>query len=127
VGKMDIEHRKYQRFSVKNTFASLGSKFEIVGKVKDISIRGLALSYLSESINTASDRDFSQVYIFNSRNSFHLPKVPCKIVYDIQDSKAIKNNSVMGNRCGLHFGRPSKIQSELLELFIENYTTGLLS
>lgn len=124
---MDIEHRKYQRFSVKNTFASLGSKFEIVGKVKDISIRGLALSYLSESINTASDRDFSQVYIFNSRNSFHLPKVPCKIVYDIQDSKAIKNNSVMGNRCGLHFGRPSKIQSELLELFIENYTTGLLS
>ena len=60
---MAIEHRKYQRFYVKNTFAALGSKFEIVGKVKDISIKGLALSYLCESIKTASDRDFSQVYI----------------------------------------------------------------
>ena len=124
---MDIEHRKYQRFSVKNTFASLGSKFEIVGKVKDISIRGLALSYLSESINTASDRDFSQVYIFNSRNSFHLPKVPCKIVYDIQDPKSIKNNSSMMCRCGLIFDKLSKSQSELLELFIENYATEPLS
>jgi len=28
-------------------------------------------------------------------------------------------------RCGLHFGKLSKIQLELLELFIGNYTTGL--
>ena len=125
---MDKEQRKYIRFSVHdNTFAALGSEFETVGKVNDISIKGLTLSYLSESIKTSSERDFSQVYIFLSRGSFHLPKVPCKIVYDIQDPKSIKNNSIMRCRCGLHFDKLSKSQSELLELFLENYTTGPLS
>ena len=125
---MDIEQRKYLRFSVQDhTFAALGSEFETVGQVNDISIKGLALSYLSEGIKTSSDRDFSQVYIFLSRKSFHLPKVPCKIVYDIQDPKSIKNTSIMMCRCGLHFDKLSKSQSELLELFLENYTTRPLS
>jgi PilZ domain-containing protein len=124
---MGIEQRKTPRFSVQDkTFAALGSEFETVGKINDISIKGLALSYLSESIKTCSDRDFSQVYIFLSGNSFHLPNVPCKIVYDIQDPKSIKDNIIV-NRCGLHFGKLSKIQSELLKLFLENYTTGQLS
>jgi hypothetical protein len=128
MGKMAIEQRESPRFSVQDrTFAALGSEFETVGKVNDISIKGLFLSYLSESIKTSSDRNFSQVYIFLSRNSFHLPKVPCKIVYDIQDPKSIKNNSIMMCRCGLHFDKLSKNQSELLELFLENYTTGPLS
>jgi len=125
---MDIEQRKYPRFSAQdNTFAALGSEFETVGKINDISIKGLALSYLNESIKAGSDRDFSQVYIFLSRNSFHLPKVPCKIVYDIQHPKSNTNDSIMMRRCGLHFGKLSKKQSELLELFLENYTTGPLS
>ena len=48
---MDIEQRKYPRFSVQNhTFAALGSEFEIVGKVNDISIKGLSFSYLSNNI-----------------------------------------------------------------------------
>ena len=124
---MAIEQRKSPRFSVQEkTFAALGSEYETVGKVNDISINGLSLSYLSESIKTSSDRDFSQVYIFLSGNSFHLSKVPCKIVYDIQHPES-NNNSIMMYRCGLHFGKLSKSQSELLELFLKNYTTGLLS
>ena len=125
---MDIEQRKYVRFSVQNdTFAALRSGFEIVGKVNDISIKGLALSYFIESIKAGSDRDFSQVDIFLSGNGFYLPKVLCKIVYDIQDSKSNKNNSIMKRRSGLHFGKLNKSQSELLELFLKNYTTGPLS
>jgi len=125
---MDIEQRKYVRFSVQNdTFAALRKGFEIAGKVHDISIRGLALSYLSESIKTGSDRDFSQVDIFLSGNGFYLPKVPCKIMYDIQDSKSIKNISIMMRRCGLYFGKLNKSQLDLLELFLKNYTTGQLS
>ena len=124
---MDIEQRKYPRFSVQgDAFAALGSGIAPVGKVKDISIKGLALSYLSESIIPISYRKFSQVCIFLKRNGFYLPKVPCKIVYDIQDSKSIKNSSISKYRCGLHFGKLSRIQLELLELFIGNYTTGLL-
>ena len=125
---MDIEQRKYVRFSVQdNTFAALRSEFKKVGKVNDISKRGLAFSYLTESIEAGSDRDFSQVDIFLSGNSFQLPKVLCKIVYDIQDSKSIKNNSIMTRRCGLHFGKLIKSQSGLLELFLKNYTTEPLS
>ena len=124
---MDIEQRKYVRFSVQdNTFAALGSEFEKVGKVNDISQKGLALSYLIESIKAGSDRDFSKVDIFLSGNGFHLHRVPCKIVYDIQDSKSNKNNSIMKRRCGLHFGELIKRQSELLELFLKNFTTGSL-
>jgi PilZ domain len=124
---MDIEQRKYVRFSVQhNTFAALGSEFEKVGKVNDISQKGLALSYLTESIKAGSERDFSKVDIFLSGNGFHLHRVPCKIVYDIQDSKS-NNNSIMKRRCGLHFGKLSKSQSELLELFLKNFTTGPLS
>ena len=125
---MDIEKRKYVRFSVKdNAFAALRSGFERVGKVNDISKKGLALSYLIESTKVGSDRDYSEVDIFLSGKGFHLHKVPCKIVYDIQDSKFNKNNSIMKRRCGLHFGKLSKSQSELLELFLKNYTTGPLS
>jgi len=121
---MDIQQRTYPRFFIQdNTFAALGDEFEAVGKIKDISQKGLALSYLSESIRTVSDRDLSQVYIFQPSNSFHLPKVPCKIVYDILDPKSIKNHNIMTRRCGLQFGELSKNQSELLELFLENYTT----
>jgi len=125
---MDIEQRKYPRFSVQNhTFAALGSEFEIVGKVNNISIKGLTLSYLCESIKAPSDRSFSQVDIFLSGNSFHLHKVLCKIVYDIQDPKSKNNDSIMKRRCGLQFDKLSKSQSELLELFIENYATEPLS
>jgi hypothetical protein len=125
---MDIEQRKYVRFSVQdNTFAALGSEFEKVGKVNDISKNGLALSYLIESIKVGSDRDFSKVDIFLSGNRFHLQRVPCKIVYDIQDSKSNKNDSIMKHRCGLHFGKLNKSQSELLDLFLKKYTTGPLS
>ena len=128
VGKMDIDQRKYPRFSVQdNVFAALGSRFETVGKVKDISMKGLALSYRSESIKTAPDGDFSQVDIFLSKHFFRLAKVPCKIIYDIQDSKTIRNNSIMRCRCGLHFGKLSKIQSKLLEFILKNYTIGILS
>ena len=119
---MDVERRKYIRFSVQdNIFAALGSEFDAVGKVTDISIKELTLSYICESIKTGSDRDLSQVNIFLSSSSFHLPKVPCEIVYDINATESMKNNSIMIRQCGLRFGKLSKSQSEQLESLIENY------
>jgi hypothetical protein len=124
---MDIEQRKYPRFSVQNhTFAALGSEFEIVGKVNDISIKGLSFSHLSKNIEAGSNSDSSRVDIFLSKNNFYLANVHCKIVYDIPKYISNKSHSVMTYRCGLYFGKLSKIQSKLLELFLENYTTGPL-
>ena len=125
---MDIEQRKFPRFCVQDqTFAALGSEFETVGKVNDISIKGLALSYLCKSNKAGFDTDVSQVDIFLSGNSFHLSKVLCEIVYDIQDPTSIKDSIIIKRRCGLHFGELSKSQSEQLELFLKNYTTEPLS
>jgi len=127
---MDIEQRKYVRFSVQDdTFAALRlrSEFKKVGKVNDISIRGLAFSYLSETSEADADRHSSKVDIFLSENGFHLYKVPCRIVYDIPDVTLYKGLFVKMARCGLHFGELIESQSELLDFFIKNYTTEPLS
>jgi hypothetical protein len=116
---MDIEQRKYVRLSLQgNTFAAL-SGFDKVVKVNDISKKGLAFSYSIESIKSSLDRDFSEVDIFLSGGSFYLPKVPCKIVYDIIEPKSNKKKSIIKRRCGLHFDELIKIQSVLLELFLK--------
>ena len=123
---MDIEQRKYVRFSVQgNTFAALNG-FDKVGKVNDISEKGMAFSYIIESIKAGLDKVFSEVDIFLLGNSFYLPKVLCKIVYDIIEPESNKNESIIKRRCGLHFDKLSKNQSELLELFLKSYTTRLL-
>ncbi len=123
---MDIEKRKYTRFSANaNTFAALRNGFERVGKVNDISKNGVAFSYLVESDKAGFDSDFSEVDIFLSENRFHLHKVPCKIVYVIQDPKFIVP-SITKRRCGLQFSHLSKSQSEQLAFFLNNYTTGPL-
>jgi len=125
---MNIEQRKYIRVSVQdNAFAALRDGFEKIGKVNDISKKGLAFSYLTDGIKAGSDRDYSEVDIFLSWNSFYLEKVPCKIVYDIQDPKSDKDHRIMTRRCGLHLGELIKSQSELLELFLKIYTIGPLS
>jgi hypothetical protein len=125
---MGVERRKYIRFLVQdNTFATLGSVFDKVRKVNDISIKGLSFSYLSESIEAGSDSDFSRVDIFLSKNRFYLTNVPCKIVYDIPNHISGKNHSVMMYRCGLYFGKLPKIQLKLLDIFIKKCATEVLS
>ena len=124
---MSAEKRKYVRFSTSdNTFAALRNGFETIGKINDISINGLALSYLCESTKIPLHRGFTAVDIFSSEKSFYLQKVPCEIVYDIQALKFFKN-SIITRRCGLHFEELSKSQLEQLEFFMENYTTKSLS
>jgi len=125
---MGVERRKFIRFLVQdNTYAALRSGFEKVGKVNDISIKGLSFLYLSENIEAGSNSDSSRVDIFLSKNNFYLTNVPCKIVYDIPNHISSKNHSVMTYRCGLYFGKLSKIQSKLLSIFIKKHATEVLS
>ncbi|MBE9594114.1 MAG: PilZ domain-containing protein [Proteobacteria bacterium] len=124
---MDIEQRKYVRFLPQdNTFAALRKGFEKVGKVNDVSIKGLAFSYLSETVENGPDPYSYQVDIFLLENKCHLSNVPCKIVYDAPDPTNGKNYSIKMYRCGLLFKELTKIQSELLESFINKHTTGIL-
>jgi hypothetical protein len=125
---MTIERRKYVRFLAQDmAFAAMRNGFKKVGKVNDISIRGLAFSYLSQTNEADADRYSSKVDIFLSGNGFYLSNVPCRIVYDIPDVTLYKGLFVKMSRCGLHFGELIESQSELLEFFIKNHTTGLVS
>ena len=124
---MAMEQRKYVRFIAQdNAFAALRNGFKKVGKVNDISIKGLAFSYLKKTTEADSDLHYSQVDIFLSGNGFHIFNVPCRIVYDIPDPTP-EGLFVEMSRCGLHFQKLTESQSEQLNLFIKNHTTGVLS
>jgi hypothetical protein len=125
---MTIEQRKYVRFLAQdNAFAALRIGFKKVGKVNDISIKGLAFSYLSKTNEADADRHASKVDIFLSGNGFHLSNVPCRIVYETPDYIPDEGLFVEMSRCGLHFGELNRSQLEQLEFFIKNHTTGLVS
>ncbi len=123
---MTIEQRKYTRYLAKdNLFAALINGFEKVGKINDISIKGIGFSYLSEITEVDIVGHFSEVDIFLSGNGSHLSNVPCMIVYEILDPTLDEVFLFKMSRCGLQFGELTRSKLEQLELFIENYTTGI--
>ena len=125
---MGSEKRKYVRFAPQDkTFAALRSGFKKVGKVHDISVKGLGFSYLDHSQEENSETTSLNADIFLSNNRFHLANVPCRIVYDIEGSSSDTIGMIRTNKCGLHFGKLMEDQSEQLEYFIKNYTTRPLS
>ena len=124
---MSVEQRKYIRFLTQDkAFAKLKGVFNKIGKVNDIGISGLGFSYLTEIVETGSGSVSSRVDVYR-KNEFYLTNVHCKVVYDIPEPKSDKNYRIMTRRCGLQFGELSKIQLELLELFLKNYATEVLS
>ena len=124
---MTIERRKYVRFLAKNNlFAALRNGFKKVGKIDDISINGLGFSFLSKIAEVDSTDHHTQVDIFSVGNGFHLTNVPCRIVYEIPDTTPDESFLVQTFRCGLQFGELTRSQLGQMELFIENYTKGVL-
>ncbi|MCP4296060.1 MAG: PilZ domain-containing protein [Proteobacteria bacterium] len=125
---MVVERRKYVRFLVQpNTYAALGSRFTKVGKVRDISIGGLAFEYLSNAEDL--DQPYSKIAIYQSENKFHLANLPCRVIYDLPQRALNKNlvsNSIyVTNRCAVQFITIAKHQIERLTYFLDHHTQGL--
>ena len=123
---MAAEQRKYTRFSVPdNAYAALGPSFKMVGKIKDISMAGLALEYLTDEV---SEFENFKVDVFLRGEEFHLSKIPCKLIYDLPldtpEENKVLPNGLMRKRCGVLFEKLTKIRRELLEQFIATHTTG---
>lgn len=103
---MTIERRRYNRFLTKNkNFAALRSGFDKVGRVLDLSINGLAFTYILEE--DIVEEPF-QVDIFQSENGLYLSKIPCRVVYDIPNTKKKYDSLIQPRRCGLCFGALSE-------------------
>lgn len=120
---MGSEQRKYVRFSAKDDlFAALRNGFKNVGKIQDISVKGMAFSYLNEITQMDPADHHTQVDIFTLRNEFHLFNVPCRIVYKTLLAAHDEGFSLGTFKCGLHFEKLSAIQLDLLNFFIKKYT-----
>lgn len=122
-----MENRKHKRYRAQeNAFVALRIDFKKTGRISDISTNGLSFSYLAKNSNADTHKDTLFADIFLSRNRFHLPHLPCTIVYEISDFSAIKINGAEMFRCGLEFKDLNRHQIERLNVFIKNYTIGIV-
>ena len=113
---MTIEQRKYIRFvTKKETFAALRSGFDKVGRVLDISINGLSFLYF---LKDAIRAEHFQVDIFQSENGLYISNIPCRVIYDIPNTKKRIVSLIQPRRCGLSFGRLSEKQHNNLTTFL---------
>ena len=121
---MEAERRKFTRFLVpENVYAALGPSFSKVGRIKDISIGGLAIEYLTDRDSVPGN---SHVYIFRREKEFYLPKLPFKIVYDvpIEPSASSQVSGLIRKRCGVQFYRLTSRLRKRLEDFLKVSTIG---
>ena len=117
---MTSERRKFKRLLPRDwTFAVFRPDYANLGKVKDISIGGLALEYdLKETQNKGS----LEIDIFLADDSLYLRRIPSIMIYDREIDEAYR--SVKKKRCGLQFGDLTPIKKSQLEFFLQNYTKG---
>ncbi len=123
---MVAEQRKSTRYAAAdNAFAALEPGFDKVGKIKDISVLGLAFEYITDEV---ADFKVSSVDIFLREEDFHISKIPCKAIYDISLETSGANqfspNGLMHKRCGLAFGSLPNTGRVMIAQFMEAYTTG---
>ena len=121
---MIVEQRKHSRFLPhENTFAAVGREFTKVGRVKDISIGGLAIEYIA---GEATSSDPSQVDIFLTGRTFHLYNLPCRLLYDIEIHVPHVNNRYVKilttKRCGIQFKDLDDDELTQLLLYLDSYT-----
>ena len=124
---MEFKSRKYDRFiACENVFAALGRNYSKIGKIKDLSLGGLAFEYI-----TAEDENLtiSDVDVFLSNSIFHLYNLPCRVIYDIEiHSPYVKNKfrqMLITKRCGIEFQRLTKNTELQLNFFLQVHTVGL--
>jgi hypothetical protein len=123
---MRPEQRKHDRFIPKeNAFAAIGPKYTKVGKIKDICLGGLAFEYIEmEGYNNEG----SNIDIFLVGIEFHLYKVPCEVIYNIDVSAPYMNNKFnrlfSAKRCGVKFEELTRDLKALLKFFLQFHVTG---
>jgi hypothetical protein len=124
---MKSERRKYTRFlAEENAYAALGINFSKVGKLKDISIGGLAFEYIDCTGDCVQDS--SRIAIFHSQNDFHLPNLACRLICNLatpaENDDLQFNQPYVIHRCAVQFGNITTEQRKQLELFINQCTCG---
>ena len=124
--KMGNEQRKNIRFLAQdNVIVALQNVYTKVGKVKDISMGGLAFEHIDdEKPNSETSRRDILLWV----NGFRLSKLPGRIVYDIVLPPPNEYQGfffhLITRRCGVEFETLSEDQASQLDFFLGNYTNG---
>ena len=97
---MIAEKRKYTRFVVRpDTYAALGSCFTKVGKVRQISVGGLAFDYIC--IMESQERHPNKIALFLCEDGFFLPDLPCRVISNLPDCHS-NGNEESGSICAVN-------------------------
>jgi hypothetical protein len=119
--KQAVERREHKRFRVKDdAFAVVGSPSSKIGQVIDISMGGLAFSYIAGKEQPNMSHELG---ILLAQNSFHLTKIPFETIWD-KEAKEVPFSTLAMRRCGVHFAGLTRSQTSQLEYFIQNCTIG---
>ncbi len=126
---MKSERRNQPRFLTHDkAFVAMGISLPRIGKIKDISLNGLAFEYLIDCpVNKAgyedSDKNFLQANIFIVGGGFSLADIPCIMVYDTINN-IFTRSLIVKKRCGVQFGEFREDQTRKLGVFLADHTTG---
>jgi len=122
--KKQGDRRRHKRFHVRDTaFVVCRAPWPLptnVGQITDISVDGLAFSYIAgeKRSNNSSELD-----ILLGNRSFYLDKVPFKTISDCKAPNKVPFSSIEMRRCGVQFGKLTPDQISQLKNFIWNHTT----
>jgi len=118
-----VERRKHKRFKVQDrAFVVLGAPprphSTKAGQIIDISMGGLAFSYIADDDRSNAS---SELGIFLADNSFHLRHIPFETISDLKTNR-VPFSSITIRRSGVQFGELTHDQISQLEYFIQNHT-----
>ncbi len=127
---MVVEKRKYNRFMVRpDTYAALGPHYTKVGKVRQISIAGLAFEYICITENKNIDQHSTKIAVFLCENEFFLPNLSCRVISDFttcaSDKNPMSDPNYAINQCAVELMAITEGQWRRLDYFLEHHTRGL--
>ncbi|MEE9567072.1 MAG: PilZ domain-containing protein [Desulfobacteria bacterium] len=116
-----VEQRQHKRFEVREgAFILLGTDSTKLGRIIDISMGGLAFSYMARA---RPPNELFELDIFLIDSEFYFDKVPFETISDFK-TRENPFSSITMRRCGVQFGALTYSQISQLEYFIQNYTLG---
>jgi len=125
---MEAEQRNNVRFLAQDdVVVALRNTYTKIGKVKDISKGGLSFEHTYAENSTLGPL---QKGILLWTNGFWMPKVSCRVVYDIPLPTPTEYESLTirltTRRCGIQFEALSEDQMAQLDFFLKTYTKEMI-
>ena len=104
------------------TYVVLRPDFTKLGRLINISKGGLAFRYIAHQRQEQAPTHLD-LFVFN--DAFYLPRIPCRVIYDIRLSEKQRSSaSLERRRCGLELGEVTEVQASQLELYLKKHVAG---